>query len=178
LKNDNMQKEYPMANYSNPTSRSGGGSRRQDFSGPRGSGAGNVAQLPTPKPLVYFKDSERKTLDSDLLDTKSADWAQAFARLKTSQMRRFYDDLKAIERKIMTGKDAQAQAANFKRDWPLVVMFKAKAAYAEKRGVAPREFTQFIFDHVASIKDLRDFQSFLKVFEAVVAFHKFFSPEK
>lgn len=167
-----------MPEYPNTTGRHGGGGRRQDFSGPRGGGPAPVAQLPTPRPLIYFKDPERKVLDPDLLDTKSSEWAQSFAKLKTSQMRRFYDDLKAIERKIMTGKDAPAQAANFKRDWPMVVMFKAKAAYAEKRQVAPREFTQFIFDHVASIKDLSDFRSFLKVFEAVVAFHKFYSLEK
>lgn len=167
-----------MANYPSSTSKHGGGGRRQDFSGPYGGGAGAVAQLPTPKPLSYFKDPERKTFDPDLIDAKSAEWAQAFARLKTSQMRRFYDDFKAIERKIMTGKDAETRAANFKRDWPMVVMFKAKAAYAEKRGVSPKEFTQFIFDHVASIKDLKDFQSFLKIFEAVVAFHKFYSLEK
>jgi CRISPR-associated protein Csm2 len=171
-----MQKEYPMANYSNPTSRSGGGSRRQDFSGPRGGGAGAVAQLPTPKPLVYFKDSEKKMLDADLLDRKADEWAVAFGnQLKASQMRRFYDDLKAIERKIMTGEGAQAQEANFKRDWPMVVMFKAKAAYAQKREVSPEAFTQFIFDHVASIKDVKDFKAFLKIFEAVVAFHKFHS---
>jgi CRISPR-associated protein Csm2 len=176
--NPKERKGAVMSNFSSSSGRPGAGGRRPDFPGPRGGGPGVVAQLPTPKPVIYFNDPERKALDPDLLDSKAAEWAQAFARLKTSQMRRFYDDLKAIERKIMTGKDTQSQEANFKRDWPMVVMFKAKAAYAEKRGVSPREFTQFIFDHVASIKDLKDFRSFLKVFEAVVAFHKFYSPEK
>jgi len=56
-------------------------------------------------------------------------------------------------------------------------MFKAKALYAEKRKVSPRAFTQFIFDHTASIHDMKDFQAFVKVFEAVVAFHRYFSKE-
>jgi CRISPR-associated protein Csm2 len=174
-----MKKESSMSNFSNSTGRQSGGGRRQDYPGPRSGGAPAVAQLPTPKPLIYFKDSEKKVLDTNLIDTKADEWAVAFgAKLKASQMRRFYDDLKAIERKIMTGKSFQALEANFKRDWPMVVMFKAKAAYAEKRGVSPREFTQFIFDHVASIKDLKDFKAFLKVFEAVVAFHKFHSEKE
>lgn len=167
-----------MAGYPN-SQRPGGRSPRrgQDQSPQRGSG--NVSQLPDPKPMAYFTDSEKKILNPELLDQKAAGWAQQFGQnLKTAQMRRFYDELKAIERKTMIGKDSQEQEANFKRDWPLVVMFKAKAVYAEKRRVAPREFTQFIFDHVASIHDIKDFLAFLKVFEAVVAFHKFFSPEK
>jgi CRISPR-associated protein Csm2 len=144
----------------------------------QGRGPGETTQLPTPNRLVYYKDAARKNLDPDLLDVRAAEWAKEFRDLKTSQMRRFYDELKAIERKIMTGKDAQEQESNFERDRPLIVLFKAKAVYAEKRRVSPRAFTQFIFDHVASIGDLKDFKAFLKVFEAVVAFHKFYSPEK
>lgn len=120
---------------------------------------------------------KKKRLKPELLDDQARTDAENFKGLKATQMRRFYDDLKAIERKIMSG-DLQEQQANFERDRALIVMFKAKAVYAEKRKVAPRAFTQFIFDHVASIKDLADFKGFLKVFEAVVAFHKFYSPEK
>ncbi len=134
-------------------------------------------QLPIPKPLKYYIDNEKKTLNPDLLDEEARKNAENFVLLKTTQMRKFYDDLKAIERKIMVGKDDNEQKTNFERDRALIVMFKAKAAYAEKRRVAPREFTQFIFDHVASINDLKDFKGFLKVIEAVVAFHKFYSKE-
>jgi CRISPR-associated protein Csm2 len=139
---------------------------------------GTTRQLPEPKALTYYKDDEKKILDPELLDSKAGETALNCKDLKTTQMRRFYDDLKAIERKIMSGKDLQAQQANFERDRALIVMFKAKAVYAEKRRVAPPEFTQFIFDHVASIKDLNDFKAFIKVFESVVAFHKFYSPER
>ena len=136
-------------------------------------------QLPTPRPLTYFSDPEKKRLKPELLDDQARKNAEDFKEdLKATQMRRFYDELKAIERKIMAGKDVKEQQANFERDRALIVMFKAKAVYAEKRKVAPRAFTQFIFDHVASINDLNDFKGFLKLFEAVVAFHKFFSPER
>jgi CRISPR-associated protein Csm2 len=57
------------------------------------------------------------------------------------------------------------------------MMFKAKAVYPEKRRVSPRTFTEFIFNHMASFKDLKDFQAFLKVFKAVVAFHRFYAKD-
>lgn len=138
---------------------------------------GNVRSLPEPNRVTYFKDSAKKILDPTLVDQTARDNAESFVKLKPTQMRRFYDEFKAIERKIDMGKDLQERQANFERDRALIMMFKAKAAYAERRGVAPREFTQFIFDHMASIESLEDFRAFLKVFEAVVAFHRFYSQE-
>jgi CRISPR-associated protein Csm2 len=114
---------------------------------------------------------------SKWVDDEAQRWARSFVELKTTQMRRFYDELKAIERKILQAGSLQDHEMNFSNNLALIRMFKAKAVYAEKRKVAPRGFTQFIFDHMASIKDLKDFQAFLKVFEAVVAFHRFFAKE-
>ncbi len=138
--------------------------------------------LPTPKRVSYFQDGDEKTkLIPELVDGEAERLAKLFAEqanpLKTTQMRRFYDDLKAIERKILQGGSPLEQKENFARNLALIKMFKAKAVYAEKRKVAPREFTQFIFDHVFSIADVKDFRAFLKVFESVVAFHRFFAKE-
>lgn len=151
-------------NRSQPPQRPAGGGNR---------GGGNDS-LPTPTPVSYF-EADKKTLKKELLDQNAIKWADSFKELKTSQMRRFYDDLKAIERKILMAGDVRAQEDAFKQNRALITMFKAKAVYAQKRKVSPREFTQFIFDHEASIKDLKDFKAFLKVFEAVVAFHRFYS---
>lgn len=143
----------------------------------RHGGGGGSPQLPTPEPMRYFKDAQKQVLDDSLVDAKAIEWARSFERLKSTQMRRFYDDLKAIERKVQLGKDLQEQQGNFERERALITMFKAKAVYAEKRGVSPRAFTEFIFNHMASIKDLNDFRAFIKVFEAVVAFHRFYAKD-
>lgn len=140
-------------------------------------GGGDFFKLPDPVSVKYYKDDTKKILDPELLDKEARDNALSFKDLKSTQMRRFYDEIKAIERKIMTGKDTRACQANFERDRALIVMFKAKSVYAEKRKVAPRAFTQFMFNHVASIHELADFKAFVKVFEAVVAFHKFFAKD-
>lgn len=148
---------------------------RASQGGRGGQQAGITDQLPVASPLKYHTDEGKKRLNPELVDEQAQDWARKFANLKLSQMRRFYDDFKAIERKILGGRDLQEQQANFERDLALIMMFKAKAVYAEKRKVSPRAFTEFIFNHMASIKDLRDFQAFIKVFEAVVAFHRFYA---
>jgi CRISPR-associated protein Csm2 len=131
--------------------------------------------LPEPNAFSFFTDKEKKILNTKYIDEKAIEWAQSFKSLKSSQMRRFYDELKAIERSVMRGDDFKK---NFQSKLPLLILFKAKAVYSEKRKVSPREFTQFIFDNIASIKDLDDFKAFIKVFESVVAFHKYFSEDR
>jgi CRISPR-associated protein Csm2 len=150
---------------------------RASQGGRGGQQAGFTDQLPVASPLKYHTDEGKKRLNPELVDEQAQDWARKFADLKSAQMRRFYDEFKAIERKILGGRDLQEQQANFERDLALIMMFKAKAVYAEKRKVSPRAFTEFIFNHMASIKDLRDFQAFIKVFEAVVAFHRFYAKD-
>jgi CRISPR-associated protein Csm2 len=151
--------------------------------GGRGGSAPAVSdQLPTAQPMKYFTDTDKKNLDPALIDEQALAWAKSFVEqtsnpLKSTQMRRFYDEFKAIERKVLRGRGTQEQEANFDRDRALIMMFKAKAVYAEKRRVSPRTFTEFIFNHMASINDLKDFQAFIKVFEAVVAYHRFYAKE-
>ena len=158
------------------------------YSNQKGKGSGGAGgrfaglrEVPVGNSMSYFTDPEKTVLDRSLVDQKAAEWARDFVEnhriaLKTTQMRRFYDELKAIERKIMADKDMEGQKRNFQRDRALIAMFKAKALYAQMREVCPPSFTQFIFDHDASINDLKDFKAFLKVFEAVVAFHKYLAP--
>lgn len=159
--------------------------QREHFRGANHNTSGTVS-LPAPRSVSYFEDEDKKRLRAELVDSRAAELAKSFAApapvnnrhskpLKTTQMRRFYDELKAIERKIFQGGGSQEQAENFAKNLALLKMFKAKAVYAEKREAAPREFTQFIFDHVSSIADIKDFRAFLKVFESVVAFHRFFA---
>jgi CRISPR-associated protein Csm2 len=150
------------------------GQGRPDQGRSRERQGGGPPQLPTPNEIRYYKDKEKRILEPALVDEEARKWAESFMELKSTQMRRFYDEFRAIERKIQTGK-VEEQQANFERDRALIMMFKAKAVYAEKRRVSPRTFTQFIFDHMASIKELSDFKAFIKVFEAVVAFHRFYA---
>jgi len=150
---------------------------RYQHSGRGGQQSTGADRLPDPQPVRYHSDDAKKQLKPELVDDEAHGWARRFSDLKSTQMRRFYDEFKAIERKILSGRDLQEQEANFQRDRALIMMFKAKAVYAEKRRVSPPAFTEFIFNHMASIKDLRDFQAFIKVFEAVVAYHRYYAKD-
>lgn len=147
---------------------------------PQGSGgyAGRPPELPTAKPHAFYSDQDKKTLFKKFVDEEARDRAQQFASLKSTQMRRFYDDVKAIERKLSLGQDEDGREKSFAVEHAMITMLKPKAVYAEKRKVAPRAFTQFVFDNVDSIHDLRDFEAFVRHFEAVVAYHKFFAEDK
>ncbi|MEJ5365817.1 MAG: type III-A CRISPR-associated protein Csm2 [Desulfosoma sp.] len=134
--------------------------------------------MPRANTILYYTDSQKEQLDPKLVDEKALEWARAFGRdLKSTQLRRFYDEFKAIERRILMGESVQVQEANLQRDLALIRMFKAKALYAEKRKVSPRSFSQFIFDHVESIRDIKDLKAFSRIFEAVVAFHRYFAAD-
>lgn len=140
----------------------------------------NPKQLPTPIQKYYFDDQQtKKIIKQELLDKYPQELAQKFVNqkieLSTSQMRRFYDEIKAIERSILRESD---QEEAFKKRQPSLHLLKAKAVYSYKRKAAPYDFVQFIFDHVESIKDVHDFKAFVKIFEAVVAYHKFYSDDK
>ncbi len=147
---------------------------------PRNEFRGNQGDTGLPKAnlISYYIDPRKESLDPKMVDEKALDWAKAFGReLKSTQLRRFYDEFKAIERRILTGESLQVQEANLQRDLALIRLFKAKAVYAEKRKVSPRSFSQFIFDHVESIRDIKDLKAFSRIFEAVVAFHRYFAED-
>jgi CRISPR-associated protein Csm2 len=135
-------------------------------------------ELPKPNNVRYFDDKGR--LDPDLMDKEAAETAQALKHVKTTQLRRFYDDVNNLQRRLGAEKahgvsenDAfEALRADFK-------MLKAKATYAHGRSdqTFPQAFLQFVYDHVHSVKTARDFRAFCKHFQAVVAFHKFYAKD-
>ncbi|MBQ7618356.1 MAG: type III-A CRISPR-associated protein Csm2 [Desulfovibrio sp.] len=92
--------------------------------------------------------------------------------LNSSQLRKFYSDVKTLERRWLSmGGDDQA----FAQIIPMIKLLKAKSDYALKRKVVPSSFKAWLWNHVDSIKTSRDFKAFLLHFEAVVGFsYKFF----
>ena len=87
--------------------------------------------------------------------------------IKTSQLRKFYADVKSLERSW----DYQGRSnAAFLGILPQIKILKAKAAYAKGRDVVPSAFTDWVNTHVEAIKSPKDFEAFLLHFEAVVGF--------
>ncbi|MEW6488319.1 MAG: type III-A CRISPR-associated protein Csm2 [Thermodesulfobacteriota bacterium] len=137
-----------------------------------------ATQLPTPQKVNYF--SRAGVMDDALVDVKAQEWAERIRDLKSTQMRRFFGEVKAIERQVdlAVGQGAEREAA-FGAQRARFAMLKAKVLYAKgrlKRDM-PDGFVQFVVDHTHSVHSHDEFKAFVKHFEAVVGFHKFFAKD-
>lgn len=139
---------------------------------------------PPPLPDLSFLDSgyyENGALRPTLLDAKAKSLGEDFAKkdgykVKSTQMRRFYGDVKELETRI----EREAKGADiFESDEPqklakylaLVRMLKSKAAYAAGRETVSRAFESFIVKSVDQIKTPKDFRAFVLFFEAIVGYY-------
>ena len=153
--------------------------RHQGHQNPRHGGGGGGAgqgtmQMPQPREVKYFADTARKAMRPDLVGTLAEKLAQETRQVAASQMRRLYGDVLALDRRLAVGANLPVEAIQAH-----MALLKAKAAYAfkrvddRKREEFPISLLQFFVDHAASVRDQEDFAAFRRIFEAVIAYHKF-----
>lgn len=132
--------------------------------------------------IELWKDRKSGKIDPALF----SDTAEEFARLiakdceiskgkkqnKTSQIRKFYDEILRLNR----------EAGTPDTDWdnllPLVNMVTAKAAYARGRDLISDNFLDFIKYSIGQVQEKKDLAVFTNFFEAFYGFYKLHSPEK
>ena len=133
-------------------------------------------------PDLSFLDKgyyENGALRPDLLDTHAESLGKSFAqkgnKVNSTQMRRFYGDVKELETRIEREAGADifesADASKLARYLALIRMLKSKAAYAAGRKTVSRAFESFIVKCVDQIKTPKDFRAFVLFFEAVVGYY-------
>jgi len=120
----------------------------------------------------FFEEKNgQEVIREELLTSKAQEWARSFLRVRpplhSAQLRRFYHDVKSLEAKVTSGD-------KFIKNRPLIKMLKSKVAYACPKTYSgrkvPWEFREFIEECVDEIDQLKDFQAFALVFEAVVGY--------
>jgi CRISPR-associated protein Csm2 len=172
--------------YNPGASRGGGGPPRQGGAYGQGHGGGrggggqeppSPIQMPTPRKIAYFADADRHAIARDLVGKEAEALAQKIAQVPPSQIRRFYGDVMALSRRLVPGARLPNEAIQTH-----MTVLKAKAAYAWRRSERqpekfPRDLLQFFSDHCESVSDQKDFEAFRQIFEAVIAYHKFFAIE-
>lgn len=158
--------------------------KRNPGGGPGAASSGNdqgrvreitEALRPPEKPPEYFAPNSR-ALRPALLDSEAQQTARGLAAIPASQLRRFYSEVMALKRRLeltaeqITDDEVRAQMA----------LLKAKAAYTCRRQKDyPVELVRFFTRHAAAVRGRDDFrQGFQPHFEAVMAYHKAFEPEK
>jgi CRISPR-associated protein Csm2 len=137
---------------------------------------------PPPLPDLSFLDKgyyENGALRPELLDTHAKSLGEDFARkdgykVKSTQMRRFYGDVKELESRVE--RDAadifeSAETQKLAKYLALIRMLKSKAAYAAGRETVSRAFESFIVKSVDQIKMPKDFRAFVLFFEAIVGYY-------
>ena len=130
--------------------------------------------------MSYFDDTG-KNIRPELLNEEAKQAAETFVvkrrdgrgiderdSIKNSQLRRFFNEFKGLERRLLQHAGDQEEA--FKGIKPMVKMANAKVAYAQARKVVPPTFVTWLQNHVRSIETASDFKAFLLHFEAVVGF--------
>lgn len=129
--------------------------------------------------MSYF-DSSGEHIRAELLNEEASQAAETFIvkrpngrvddnnSIKNSQLRRFFNEFKGLERRLDQQQCDQDEA--FKSIKPLVKMANAKVVYAQARKVVPGAFVSWLQKHVQAIETANDFKAFLLHFEAVVGF--------
>jgi CRISPR type III-A-associated protein Csm2 len=116
----------------------------------------------------------------DLFDTEASKWAGKMEKVSRAQMRRFFDEIKRLERKM-----------NSKEKWedilPYIKMEKSKIVYTVARAKkncknedkqAYDNLKAFIFECIDAINKPDDYKIFSQFMEAVYGFHYENAPEK
>lgn len=122
---------------------------------------------------MYYHDDG--TVDTRWVDAEAwsiarqlvPEYGSSESAIKSSQLRRFYADVKNLEQ---IWNNQQKSEAAFLGILPQIKILKAKANYAKSRKVVPTAFVQWMEQHVDAVNTARDFKVFLLHFEAVVGF--------
>lgn len=133
--------------------------------------------------MAYPNDKMKKDWIQNGISNEAVEWAKSFGEyltkrdvkdvLSTSQLRKFFGELRRID----------SDFSHKKND---IIMLKPMLAYAvgrDKKKTKTKEFGEEMSKGIDAIRledevhAKNDFKNFLKIFEAIVAYHKFYGGE-
>ncbi|WP_141266736.1 type III-A CRISPR-associated protein Csm2 [Thermodesulfovibrio sp. Kuro-1] len=125
--------------------------------------------------IVFWADEKAEMINPDLFSTVAEAWAKKIKEVgkiakdknKISQIRKFYDE-------VLLFSDRVKNEDQFKKMLPYLKMLNAKAAYADGRNHITKEFRDFIQDCVSLVNTKKDFDIFVKFFEAFMGFYRYY----
>lgn len=126
-------------------------------------------------PLAYFENIKtgffetkngKLILKEVLISTDAEKIGETLAdrneKNSMTQIRRFYNDFKAIE--------ARLEVTFFDEEKPFILMMKSKTANAAGSKKISSTFKDFIDKSVDKINDKKSFTAFMKIFESVIGY--------
>lgn len=126
-----------------------------------------------------FIEKGFKNLREELILEETKEIARVFAnskKLSTSQIRMFFNEVKALQSKI------DGDVNNFERNYPFILMLKSKADYKYKNGngTISKSFRDFIYksvDYIKENKSITTFENFCIVFETIIGYYAGFGKD-
>lgn len=118
--------------------------------------------LKTDPPVATLFSDDAETL-AKRLDNSAANEK---GKNKTTQIRRFYDELVSWQERI--GSDEE----KFKQYVAFIKMLNAKATYAQGRNLVTPEFVTWLKECIQQVNDPKSLRNFRLHFEAVLGFLK------
>ena len=116
------------------------------------------------------KPNWKKLFDDGGVIDKLTERNGEFHNINTTQLRKFFEEVKNIEYRLSEKNDWNALEADL---WKLVPSIK----YAAGRGNVPKSFSNFISESVEAISESQNkkqtFLNFERIFEAIIAYHKY-----
>lgn len=95
------------------------------------------------------------------------DYLANTAKLKTSQIRKFFDAVKKIQNEVRMKKSGNIKAR--------LLRIKPQLAYATaKQPRQLKDFAEVVYTAINKVKDEKDFEYFVEFVEAIVAYHKYY----
>jgi len=109
-----------------------------------------------------FKEIDVETIDS---------WGETLGKmlsrnLKTSQIRRIFSEFKKLHTEIKSGKVERIREK--------VLLLKPRLAYVAGRHAEAKPLTNVLSEGIKKIADLEDYERFFQLFEAILAYHKYY----
>ena len=91
---------------------------------------------------------------------------------KSTQLRKYYDELLMWEQKLNNAKKEEKEAF-FKNNLPLIKMLNAKVAYARGRNLVTDEFVELMRHSLSEVNDIDSFKNCKLFFESFWGFFKY-----
>ncbi|ETD72729.1 CRISPR-associated protein Csm2 [Pelistega indica] len=124
-------------------------------------------KLKTPLARDLFSDVAKRVADSLQVMKKNGDVDENCN--KSTQLRKFYDELLMWRDKVYRAKDKKEE---FRKVEPFIQMMQAKVAYSRVRGHVSGEFETFFNHLIVQINDVESLDNAKLFFEAVLGFRK------
>lgn len=118
---------------------------------------------------IKFGENKSSEIFSSIAENAAKQIKSTTSSNKTTQLRKFYDELAMWNDRVQTAKD---RSEKYRELEPFIKMLKAKVAYAEGRKHINADFSQVFnqcIDEVKSAETLRDAKLFM---EAVMGYCK------